>query len=71
MKNVVLIGDSIRLGYENEVRELLGDEVQIFSPKENCRYTKYQYSTRHGYFHLCVHTVLSSRKYCGNSNFSQ
>ena len=41
MKNVVLIGDSIRLGYEKEVRELLGDDVQIFSPKENCRYTKF------------------------------
>ena len=41
MKNVVLIGDSIRLGYEKEVRELLGDDVQVFSPKENCRYTKF------------------------------
>ena len=41
MKNVVLIGDSIRLAYEKEVRELLGDDVQVFSPKENCRYTKF------------------------------
>ena len=41
MKNVVLIGDSIRLGYEARVKELLGPEVQVFSPAENCRYTKF------------------------------
>ena len=41
MKTVVLIGDSIRLGYEKEVRELLGDDIQVLSPKENCRYTKF------------------------------
>ena len=41
MKNVVLIGDSIRLGYDKKVRELLGSNVQVFSPGENCRYTKF------------------------------
>jgi len=41
MKNVLLIGDSIRLGYQDRVRELLGDDVQVFSPNENCRYTKF------------------------------
>ena len=41
MKNIVLIGDSIRLGYEGRVRELLGENVRVFSPGENCRYTKY------------------------------
>lgn len=34
-KTVVLIGDSIRLGYENGVRALLGDKATVISPKEN------------------------------------
>ena len=41
MKNVILVGDSIRLGYQDMVKEMLGDEVHVFSPDENCRYTKY------------------------------
>lgn len=41
MKNVMLIGDSIRLGYEGRVRELLGSDVTVFSPGENCRFTKF------------------------------
>lgn len=40
MKNVLLLGDSIRLGYGDKVRELLGDKVQIFAPADNCAYTK-------------------------------
>lgn len=41
MKNVILIGDSIRLGYQERVKELLGEDVKVYSPDENCRYTKY------------------------------
>lgn len=41
MKNVLLIGDSIRLGYQGRVAELLGDDVKVYSPDENCRYTKF------------------------------
>ena len=41
MTNVILIGDSIRLGYENRVRELLGKSFTVYSPAENCRFTKY------------------------------
>ena len=41
MKNVLLIGDSIRLGYQNRVTELLGDDVRVYAPDENCRFTKY------------------------------
>ena len=39
--NVVLIGDSIRMFYEEKVREKLGSEYQVFSPKENCRFSAY------------------------------
>ncbi len=41
MKNVILIGDSIRLGYDAYVRELLGEHVAVYSPADNCRWTKY------------------------------
>lgn len=41
MKTVILIGDSIRLGYQGRVRELLGEDVRVLSPDENCRYTKF------------------------------
>ena len=41
MKNVLLMGDSIRLGYDSRVRKLLGDDYNVYSPVENCRYTKY------------------------------
>ena len=41
MKNVVLIGDSIRLGYQGYVQELLGPNVKVFGPAENCRYSKF------------------------------
>lgn len=41
MKNVLLIGDSIRMGYQSRVAELLGDDVKIYAPDENCRYTKF------------------------------
>ena len=41
MKNVLLIGDSIRMGYQARVTELLGDGVRVFAPGENCRYTKF------------------------------
>lgn len=41
MKNVLLIGDSIRLGYQQQVAELLEDDIHIYAPEENCRFTKY------------------------------
>ena len=41
MKNIVLIGDSIRLGYQDRVAKLLGDDYKIYSPDENCRFSKY------------------------------
>ena len=41
MKNVLLIGDSIRLGYQSRVEKLLGCNVKVYAPEENCRFTKY------------------------------
>ena len=41
MKRVLLIGDSIRLHYQNEVKRLIGDEYEITAPQENCRFSSY------------------------------
>ena len=40
MKNIVLLGDSIRLQYQDKVRELLGDGYRVYAPDANCAYTK-------------------------------
>jgi hypothetical protein len=40
---VSLIGDSIREQYQDRVKELLGEDFEVYSPKENCRFSKYIY----------------------------
>lgn len=40
-KNVLLIGDSIRMGYCKTVKTLLADAANVFYPEENCRSTQY------------------------------
>lgn len=41
MKKVLLIGDSIRMHYQEEVRRLLGEEYMVMAPGENCRFSSY------------------------------
>lgn len=47
MKNIYLIGDSIRfgsatsLGYEIYVKEKLNGKCNVYSPNENCRFAQY------------------------------
>ena len=41
MKKVVLLGDSIRLGYGGRVRELLGSDYTVWQPDDNCRFAAY------------------------------
>lgn len=41
MKKVLLLGDSIRLGYGQRTAELLSDVAEVVQPEENCRWTKY------------------------------
>ena len=38
-KRITLIGDSIRLGYQDIVRELLADRAEIWSPEGNCMHS--------------------------------
>lgn len=41
MKKILLIGDSIRMGYDKYVKLALEDVAEVFYPKENCRFTQY------------------------------
>ena len=41
MKQVLLLGDSIRMYYQDRVRELLGEEYCVSAPEENCRFAAY------------------------------
>ena len=44
---ITCLGDSIRIQYTPMVRELLGEDYEIYAPNENCRYAKY---TLHGLY---------------------
>ena len=41
MKKVMLIGDSIRLGYQKVVEEELLNEFEVWGSEDNCRFAKY------------------------------
>ena len=40
MKKVVLLGDSIRMGYDKYVKEALDGAAEVLYPSENCRYAE-------------------------------
>ena len=42
---VTLLGDSIRQQYTPKVKELLGEDYEVWAPEDNCRFVKY---TLHG-----------------------
>jgi len=41
MKKVLLLGDSIRMGYDKYVAEQLAGEAEVLFPSENCRFAEY------------------------------
>lgn len=41
MKKVLLLGDSIRLGYQEYVQENLKDLVEVYWPQDSCRYAQH------------------------------
>ena len=41
MKNVLLIGDSIRVGYDKSVKASLEGKANVYFPAENCRFAAY------------------------------
>lgn len=41
MKNLLLLGDSIRMGYDKSVKKTLDGRVNVIFPEENCRFAAY------------------------------
>lgn len=41
MKRLMLIGDSIRLNYQEKVKEELAGEFDVWGSEDNCRFAKY------------------------------
>ena len=49
MKNLLLIGDSIRRGYDQAVKKSLDGKVNVIFPEENCRFASYLLRYFHSY----------------------
>ena len=47
MKKVVLMGDSIRMGYDKYVKEALSGVAEVYYPSENCRFAEYMLRYAH------------------------
>lgn len=41
MKKIVLLGDSIRMGYDKYVKNALEGVAQVYYPSDNCRFAQY------------------------------
>lgn len=41
MKKLLLLGDSIRMGYQDRVKELLKDDYVVYYPEDNGRFASY------------------------------
>ncbi len=52
-KQVLLIGDSIRLGYCQVVKDALQEQAEVIFPAENCRDTHYVLESLAGWRDLC------------------
>ena len=49
MKNLLLIGDSIRMGYDKSVKKTLDGKANVLFPDENCRFASYVLRNFHEY----------------------
>lgn len=47
MKKIVLIGDSIRMGYDKYVREKLDGQAEVLFPEDNCQFAMYVFRYIH------------------------
>ena len=47
MKKIVLIGDSIRKGYDEFTKEALSGVAEVYYPEENCRFAEYVLRNAH------------------------
>ncbi len=49
MKNLLLLGDSIRMGYDKSVKKTLEGKAHVIFPEENCRFASYLLRYFHEY----------------------
>lgn len=49
MKNILLIGDSIRIGYDKAVKNSLEGIANVYFPEDNCRFAAYLLRYLHEY----------------------
>jgi len=49
MKNLLLLGDSIRMGYDKAVQKTLAGIANVYFPEENCRFASYVLRYLHEY----------------------
>ena len=49
MKNLLLLGDSIRMGYDKSVKKTLEGKVNVIFPNDNCRFASYLLRYFHEY----------------------
>lgn len=49
MKNLLLVGDSIRMGYDKSVKKTLEGKANVIFPDENCRFASYVLRYFHEY----------------------
>ena len=47
MKKILLLGDSIRLGYDKYVKMAFEDVAEVYYPEENCRFAAYLFRRLH------------------------
>ena len=52
MKNILLIGDSIRIGYDKSVKKSLEGIANVYFPEENCRFASFVLRYFHEYAEL-------------------
>lgn len=57
MKRVLLLGDSIRMGYDSMVKELLSDKYEVFFPEDNGRFSSYTLWQMNQCFKMKVHLI--------------
>ena len=49
MKNILLVGDSIRAGYDKSLKKTLKGKANVYFPEDNCRFASYVLRYLHEY----------------------
>ena len=69
LKNVFLIGDSIRMGYCEQLKENLKSIANVIYPIENCRNTQYTYVSLSNWIGLVKNPLKINAVYWNNGHW--